>query len=81
MKELDTSWHSRAICRDLGDDTFFPEKSDPDGAVRAKRICTHCPVNSECHGFAEDSKQRWGIWGGEKFPLPRGVPLYLQETG
>jgi WhiB family redox-sensing transcriptional regulator len=32
--------------------------------VRAKSICTVCPVQSSCLDYAVESIEQYGIWGG-----------------
>ena len=60
-------WRGDAACRDDDPDLFFP-----DGNIRsaraqvnmAKLICRGCPVRTLCLGWALDSGQAHGIWGG-----------------
>jgi WhiB family transcriptional regulator, redox-sensing transcriptional regulator len=77
VKELDIDWRSQAICRDLHDDTFFPEKSEIAQAKRAQRICNSCPVADQCGAFALAHNERWGIWGGKSTHARRKPPQYL----
>ena len=58
---MDTSWMARGLCRFEPPATFFP--SDGVGVEVAKRICTECPVCSECLEFALDSRIDHGVWG------------------
>ena len=41
---------------------FFPENGDR--ATEAKKICSGCPVATECLAFAQDTGQAYGVWGG-----------------
>ena len=77
MTELDTRWHNRAICRDLQDDTFFPEKSEIGKAKKAQRICDHCPVAAQCEDFSLANNEKWGIWGGKSTHARRKPRQYL----
>ena len=48
---------------------FFPEDyPDPDTrrvVTRiAKRLCSGCPIKTECFTYAIESNQRYGIFGG-----------------
>jgi WhiB family transcriptional regulator, redox-sensing transcriptional regulator len=77
VNELDTDWRSQAICRDLHDDTFFPEKSEIDKSKRAQSICDSCSVAVECEAFAMANNERWGIWGGKSTHARRKPRQYL----
>lgn len=64
-------WRSRAVCRGLNDDPFFPTPGDTSGANYAKSICATCPVRRAClddalqaeGGRAKDN--RFGVRGGK----------------
>lgn len=69
MRETSTSWRSQALCRDTSVEVFFaPERER--SRERAKReakaraICRHCPVLTECRAFALGAEEAHGIWGG-----------------
>jgi hypothetical protein len=55
-------WRSRAACRELDPDTFFPATGGPE-VDRAKAVCADCPVRSAC---LEEALRRIpeGIAGG-----------------
>jgi WhiB family redox-sensing transcriptional regulator len=58
----DGSWRQAALCAETDPEAFFPEKG---GSTReAKRVCTGCPVLTQCLEFALDNDERFGIWGG-----------------
>ena len=59
---LRPAWHSRAACRGMGTEVFFP--TDQITLNRARRICSGCPVNAECAEFALDHPSLKGIWAG-----------------
>jgi WhiB family redox-sensing transcriptional regulator len=55
-------WQDAALCAQVGDDIFFPEKG---GSTRdPKRVCRACPVRAECLEYALEHDERFGIWGG-----------------
>jgi WhiB family redox-sensing transcriptional regulator len=78
VTELDIYWRSRALCSDLHDDTFFPEKSEIGKAKEAQRICDSCcPVAEQCEAFALANNEKWGIWGGKSTHARRKPRAYL----
>ena len=57
-----------ASCRDgTGSmtDLFFSDEI-PD-IIKAKRICSGCPVSSACLEGALERREPWGVWGGQLF--------------
>ena len=60
-------WRDRAACRDTSPELFFPIGTTGvalDQIDAAKRVCTQCPVASECLEFALATNQEAGVWGG-----------------
>ena len=62
-------WHEDAECgkpenKDHIKD-FFANK--PSQQYKALKICEACPVRKECLRWALDTKQVWGIWGGNNY--------------
>lgn len=55
-------WMTWAGCRDTDGDVFFPVEGG--SADPAKRICSRCPVESECLEFALAHDEQLGVWGG-----------------
>ena len=53
-------WQTRAACRGMGSDLFFPMSGD--AIARLKRICARCPVAEECRTPALDDPSLYGIW-------------------
>lgn len=51
---------TRAACRGLGSDLFFPESSE--SGAQARAVCATCPVCEECREYAIATFQD-GIWG------------------
>ncbi len=70
MTPLDRSWQPIALCRGNHSHLFFPPSSSERKEererreVRAKSICTVCPVRVECLDYAVVIKEPYGIWGG-----------------
>ena len=61
------TWRDRAACLDEDPELFFPiGNSDP--ALRqtekAKAVCRRCEVVDACLGWAIESGQDAGVWGG-----------------
>lgn len=57
-----TAWQDRALCAEVGDDFWFPEKGGKVAA--AKRVCVACEVRAECLEWALAHDEKSGIWGG-----------------
>jgi WhiB family transcriptional regulator, redox-sensing transcriptional regulator len=51
-----------ALCAQTDPDAFFPRKGQPNRP--AKRVCTGCPVASECLAYALAHNERYGVWSG-----------------
>lgn len=77
-------WRTRAACRGMDGELFFPNDSDTPGQANAKAICATCPVLDACLLDALDVEDRtgaysrYGIRGGltgdernEQFGKPR----------
>jgi WhiB family transcriptional regulator, redox-sensing transcriptional regulator len=63
----DRDWRQLAACRHADPELFFPiSASDAslDQITQAKTICAGCPVRRQCLGFAVDTRQNHGVWGG-----------------
>lgn len=60
-------WFTRAACRGVGNEAFFPERGDPDALAEARKYCNRCPVRAECLAdcLAQPrSGLEVGVWGG-----------------
>lgn len=60
-------WLRSAACADTDPDPFFPVGTKGpalEEVAAAKRICSRCPVTSECLAWALSSGQASGVWGG-----------------
>lgn len=62
VPDLDRSWVSRAACRDMDTELFYPTRGE---SVReAKAVCARCPVIEECLEWALAVPEKFGIFGG-----------------
>lgn len=59
-----TTWHSRAACRGINPELFFPERGNPEDVEAALELCRACPVRLDCLEQAMTDMERDGIWGG-----------------
>ena len=63
----DWEWQLSARCRGHPAHLFFPEGLRGLALIRleaeAKRICSDCPVVSECRDHAVRTPELWGVWG------------------
>lgn len=55
-------WVVFAACRNADPDLFFPSSREQEAA--AKALCRICPVRSECHAYAVEARETFGVWGG-----------------
>ncbi|MFB9626858.1 WhiB family transcriptional regulator [Nonomuraea helvata] len=59
---LKGAWWGLAACVGMDPALFYPPQG---GSVReAKRICTSCPVRTECLAYGLAYGEIYGIWGG-----------------
>ena len=69
-------WRDRAACRAVPTEWFFPVGRTADSVQQteaAKAICRSCPVRESCLGFALETNQEVGIWGGATEDERRGL--------
>jgi WhiB family transcriptional regulator, redox-sensing transcriptional regulator len=65
LLELESEfWREGAACADRPEVDFFAAPDRPAEIARAKAICASCPVADDCLGFAIETNQPDGIWGG-----------------
>lgn len=57
----DDAWGERAVCRTADPEALFAEGA---AQVRAKAVCSGCPVRTECLAHALDQRIEHGVWGG-----------------
>ncbi|MFI5614710.1 WhiB family transcriptional regulator [Amycolatopsis sp. NPDC051903] len=61
------SWLDEAACREEEPELFFPVGTGGPAQqqiAQAKAVCHRCPVRSACLGWALDTGQDAGVWGG-----------------
>ena len=61
------TWMAQAACRDCPQDDHddaFSVGVDRQQAF-AYRYCARCPVIAECAEYADATRQREGVWGGQ----------------
>jgi WhiB family redox-sensing transcriptional regulator len=59
------NWLADAACAGMDQRAFFATGNHARAQVfAAKKICDACPVREECRGWAIESGERWGVWGG-----------------
>ena len=64
---MTADWRTRAACRGMDTDMFFPERGDGAAVDAAKAVCGTCPVAADCLDEAINLPDGWGafgIWGG-----------------
>lgn len=54
-------WAAQAACKGTDPDELFVQGAAQN---RAKRVCTGCPVRTECLSDALDNRMEFGVWGG-----------------
>lgn len=60
MSSLD--WMDDALCRQVGQELFFPDKgANPAPAVA---VCRRCSVQEPCLSYALEAGGVHGVWGG-----------------
>ncbi|MQA05771.1 MAG: WhiB family transcriptional regulator [Streptosporangiales bacterium] len=55
------TWALSAACKGGDPDRLFVRGAEQN---HAKRICTSCPVRTECLAYALDHGMEYGVWGG-----------------
>jgi WhiB family redox-sensing transcriptional regulator len=57
-------WSSKAACKGLAPDIFYPSSDDDSDAEPAKVVCGACPVREACLEHALMVREKDGVWGG-----------------
>jgi WhiB family redox-sensing transcriptional regulator len=60
-------WMRDGACQGLDPDIFYPDKEADENSPdlqAAKAVCYQCNVLNECLGYALDTRQKDGVWGG-----------------
>jgi WhiB family redox-sensing transcriptional regulator len=76
-------WRSRAACRNIDPELFFPEGSTGpalQATELAKRICGTCPVQTWCLRWALDHRAAFGVWGGHTEDERRSLRHAFAQT-
>ena len=63
----EADWRDRAACRGSDPELFFPIGNAGPAVLQigqAKQVCAKCPVRMPCLGWALNSGQEAGVWGG-----------------
>lgn len=55
------AWADRAACAGIDLDYMFTEGT---AAHQAAKVCTGCPVKTECLEYALVNRMDYGVWGG-----------------
>lgn len=55
-------WKNEGVCADMDPNIWFPEHGQ--NTLRARKICSECPVRAHCLEFAVMTNQKYGVWGG-----------------
>jgi WhiB family transcriptional regulator, redox-sensing transcriptional regulator len=69
VASIDRTWQMKGLCRGNHSYLFFPpstvERKDERERreIKAKAICSVCPVKEDCLEFALEIKEPYGIWG------------------
>jgi WhiB family redox-sensing transcriptional regulator len=57
------AWQSRARCRGMSPELFYPERGQNSDVAAAKAVCRECPVLEDCRAWGI-AHEKNGIWGG-----------------
>lgn len=60
-------WRHRSSCRDEDPELFFPVGNSGPALLQiaeAKTVCRRCPAVAACLGYALETHQPFGVWGG-----------------
>ncbi len=61
---MNQPWRSKAACKGLDPQIFYPYTDDEEDAEPAKAVCGVCPVQEMCLEHALGYREKEGIWGG-----------------
>ncbi len=67
---IDRTWQIKGLCRGNHSYLFFPpstverKEERERREIKARAICSVCPVDSDCLEFSLTIKEPYGIWGG-----------------
>jgi WhiB family transcriptional regulator, redox-sensing transcriptional regulator len=65
----DWDWQMRAACRGTDTSTFYHPENERGPSrmkreMRAKAVCSGCPVIENCLRWALAAREPYGVWGG-----------------
>jgi WhiB family redox-sensing transcriptional regulator len=61
---MNQPWRSKAACRGLDPQIFYPPTDEDEDAAAAKAVCAVCPVHEACLEHALGYREKEGVWGG-----------------
>lgn len=61
---MNLPWRSKAACKGLSPEIFYPSTEDDADAEPAKAVCEECVVRESCLEHALSVREKDGIWGG-----------------
>lgn len=62
MDKKELAWREQAACKGMDPNIFFPVRGQD--SRPAKKVCSTCPVKSECFEYGYLYGDKNGIWGG-----------------
>lgn len=63
QKPMQGDWPEQAKCRGMSIELMVSDEAVD--IIRAKRICSGCPVTDKCLEYAlSEPRERFGVWGG-----------------
>jgi WhiB family redox-sensing transcriptional regulator len=65
----DWDWQVRAACRGIDTANFYHPENERGPSrtrreLRAKAVCSGCPVIENCRRWALSTREPYGVWGG-----------------
>lgn len=82
---FDLRWQDDAACKDTGTESWYvaDERSHTTDTQILKRICSSCPVLTECREHAI-TYEKWGYWGGmtarDRELIRRHIGVVVQDS-
>lgn len=73
------TWHQQGACRGLDTNLFHPLRGED--TRKAKKVCSACPVKTECLSAALCGFEKHGIWGGLSERERRKIRGRLSKAG
>jgi WhiB family redox-sensing transcriptional regulator len=61
---MNLPWRSKAACKGLAPEIFYPASEEEIDAAPAKAVCQECVVRESCLEYALAVREKDGIWGG-----------------